>query len=138
MAVELPTSAGGVTFSDRRLHRRDGEATFDLRVYVALSLAGHHKIASATAAYSVDENELESLPAVEATLRGANIAKTTFAVAAGHAADVFHGDEVRTNTLRRTIIPLVLSTLKEAYGDARAARTQRDPPRRAPRPRRKR
>jgi CO/xanthine dehydrogenase FAD-binding subunit len=136
LAVELPTNGIGVSFSDRRLHRRDGPATFDLRVYVALSLAGHHKIEAATVAYSVDAAELATLPTVEATLRGANIAKTTFAVAARHAADVFHGDEVRANTLRRTIIPLVLSTLKEAYADARAARTQPEPPRRTTRRRR--
>ena len=84
--------------------------------------------------YSVDDAELTPLAGVEATLRGAQIAKTTFAVAARHAADVFHGDDVRTSTLRRTIIPLVLSTLKEAYADARAARTQPEPPRRTTRP----
>lgn len=136
LAVELPTNSTGISFSDRRLQRKDGPATFDLRVYVALSLAGHHKIDAATVAYSVDAMELATLPMVEATLRGANIAKTTFAVAARHAADVFHGDEVRANTLRRTIIPLVLSTLKEAYADARAARTQPEPPQRTTRHRR--
>jgi len=127
VAVELPTRGGpSVSFGDRRLYRRDGKASFDLRVYAALTLAGHHKIASAQVAYSVDESDLTPLPAVEATLRGAQIAKATFAVAARHAADVFHGDEVRANTLRRTIIPLVLSTLKDAYNDARAKRTQRE------------
>jgi CO/xanthine dehydrogenase FAD-binding subunit len=130
VAVEVETRGPSVSFGDRRLHRRDGEATFDLRVYAALTLAAHHKIAAAQVAYSVDASELTPLPAVEATLRGAQIAKTTFADAARHAADAFHGDEVRANTLRRSIIPLVLSTLKDAYDDACANLTQREGQRR--------
>ena len=66
------------------------------------------------------------MPAVEATLRGAHIARTTFPDASRHAANLFRGDDVRSNTLRRTIIPLVLAALKEAYADARASRNQRD------------
>jgi hypothetical protein len=89
-------------------------------------LAGHHRIGAATTVYSVDGAEALPMPAVDATLRGAIIGKTTFADAARHAADFFRGDDVRANTLRRTIIPLVLSALKEAYADARATRTQRD------------
>jgi CO/xanthine dehydrogenase FAD-binding subunit len=131
LAVELQTRGGPrVSFGDRRLFKRDGEASFDLRVYAALTLANHHKIANATVGYAVDDAELASLPGVEAILRGAQIARTTFAVAARHAADVFHGDDLRTSTLRRSIIPLVLSTLKDAYADARAAETQREQRRR--------
>jgi hypothetical protein len=48
------------------------------------------------------------------------IAKGTFAGAARHAADAFRGDDEKTNVLRRTIIPLVLSALKEAYDSSRA------------------
>jgi hypothetical protein len=47
------------------------------------------------------------------------IAKGTFASAARHAADAFRGDDEKTNVLRRTIIPLVLSALKEAYDASR-------------------
>jgi len=131
LAVELQTRGGpSVSFGDRRLYRRDGDASFDLRVYAALTLANHHKIETATVGYAVDDAELTPLSAVEATLRGAQIARTTLAIASRHAADVFHGDDVRTSTLRRTIIPLVLSTLKDAYADARAARTQREQRRR--------
>jgi CO/xanthine dehydrogenase FAD-binding subunit len=119
LAIELRDGDAPVVFGDRRLRRRDGAATFDLRVYAALSLSGH-RISTATVAYAVDATAPATMPAVEATLRGANIGKSTFAVAARHAADVFRGDEVRTNTLRRTIIPLVLSALKDAYAEARA------------------
>jgi CO/xanthine dehydrogenase FAD-binding subunit len=126
IAVEVPAHPPNVYFGDRRIRRRDGKASFDLRVYAALLLSGHHRIATATVAYSVDDSEPAAMPAVEATLRGAHIARTTFPDASRHAADFFRGDDVRANTLRRTIIPLVLAALKEAYADARASRNQRD------------
>jgi CO/xanthine dehydrogenase FAD-binding subunit len=122
LAVELQGRGPHVWFGDRSLKRRDGQASFDLRVYAALTLAGHHRIAVATIAYTLDGAHPAGLPEVDATLRNAHIGRNTFADAARHAADVFHGEDVRSNTLRRTIIPLVLSTLKEAYAEARAQR----------------
>jgi CO/xanthine dehydrogenase FAD-binding subunit len=124
LAVELGGPGPRVWFGDRSIARRDGAASFDLRVYAALALAGH-RVTAATVAYTLDGAHPTPLTAVEATLRGAHIGRTTFADAARHAADVFHGEDVRSNTLRRTIIPLVLSTLKEAYAEARARRTER-------------
>lgn len=118
LAVELHGRNATITFGDRRIRRRDGSASFDLRIYAALSVRGH-SIRSATVAYALDGGPPQPLPAVDATLRGAQIGRSTFADAARHAADVFRGDDVRANTLRRTIIPLVLSTLKEAYAAAR-------------------
>jgi CO/xanthine dehydrogenase FAD-binding subunit len=126
LAVELRADSPRVYFGDRRIRRRDGKASFELRVYAALQLAGHHRIGSANVVYAVDDAEPLPMPAVAATLRGAIIGKTTFADASRHAADFFRGDDVRANTLRRTIIPLVLSALKEAHADARATRVQRD------------
>jgi CO/xanthine dehydrogenase FAD-binding subunit len=123
LAVEL-RSAGAptVTFGDRRIRRDDGAATFDLRVFVALDLVGVHRIGSATVAYCLDGEAPVQLQAVEAALRGAMIAKGTFSNAARHAADAFRSDDVKANTLRRTIIPLVLSALKDAYTASRATR----------------
>ena len=37
------------------------------------------------------------------------------------AADAFRGDDEKTSVLRRTIIPLVLSALKDAYDASRPA-----------------
>lgn len=122
LAVELRTGSSHVTFGDRRIRRRDGAATFELRVFVALNLIGVHRIGSATVAYCVDGEEPVSLQAVDAALRDAMIAKGTFSNAARHAADAFRSDDVKSNTLRRTIIPLVLSALKDAYTASRASR----------------
>lgn len=119
LAIELRPNASPVVFGDRHIRRRDGAATFDLRVYAALALSGN-RIVSATIAHSVDGGPPAAMPAVSGTLRGATVGTTTFADAARHAADVFRGDDVRSNTLRRTIIPLVLSALKDTYADARA------------------
>jgi CO/xanthine dehydrogenase FAD-binding subunit len=119
IAVELRAGAPPVYFGDRRLRRRDGAATFELRVFVALALAGFHRIGSATVAYSLDGSAPVPLPAVEASLRGSMIGKTTFADAARSASEAFRGDNVHANTLRRTIIPLVLSALKDAHAAAR-------------------
>jgi hypothetical protein len=64
------------------------------------------------------------MPAVNERLRDVQIAKTTFADAARAAADTFRGDDERTNVLRRTIMPLLLSALGDAYASARAARSR--------------
>ena len=120
LAVVLRVDRPAVWFGNRRINRRDGEATFELRVFVALTFSGLHRIASAAIAYSIDGAAPSALAQVEGDLRGANIAKTTFADAARRSAEAFRGDNVHTNTLRRTIIPLVLSSLKDAYAAARS------------------
>lgn len=120
LAVVLHADRPAVWFGNRRINRRDGEATFELRVFVALTFSELHRIASAAIAYSLDGGSPIALGPVEADLRGANIAKSTFANAARRSADAFRGDNVHTSTLRRTIIPLVLSALKDAYAAARA------------------
>ena len=81
---------------------------------VALSLAGFHRIGTAHVAYTLDGAAF-ALPNVTAMLAGAMVARGTFAAAARCAADAFAGDDERTNVLRRTIVPLVLSALKDAY-----------------------
>jgi CO/xanthine dehydrogenase FAD-binding subunit len=128
LAVTLAANLPKVAFADRRIRRRDGVATFELRVFVALVLSGMHRIGSATVAYTLDGAAPVALPQVADPLSGAMIAKGTFAGAARLAADAFRGDDEKTNVLRRTIIPLVLSALKEAYDSSRAgvpAKTRR-------------
>ena len=89
-------------------------------MFVALVLSGVHRIGTATVAYMLDGAAPVALGGVAEPLAGAMIAKGTFAGAARHAADAFRGDDEKTNVLRRTIIPLVLSALKEAYDSSRA------------------
>ena len=120
LAVVLRADRPAVWFGNRRIKRRDGEATFELTVFVALTFSGLHRIATAAIAYSLDGAAPIALAVVEAELRGANIAKSTFPAAARRSADAFRGDNVHANTLRRTIVPLVLSALKDAYAAARA------------------
>ena len=122
VAVTLRRDLPAIWFGDRRLVRRDGKASFELRVHVALVPAGPHRIGRATIAYGIDGGPPLLLPEVAALLDGTLIAKTTFAHAARLAADAFHGDDERTNVLRRTIIPLLLSALKDAYATSRPAR----------------
>jgi CO/xanthine dehydrogenase FAD-binding subunit len=129
LAVTLSSTLPSVSFGDRRIRRRDGAATFDLRVFVALALAGFHRIDTATVAYTLDGDAPLPLSGVTAHLAGAMIAKGTFAEAARLAADAFHGDDEKTSVLRRTVIPLTLSALKEAYDASRAAHPE-PPPRR--------
>ncbi len=119
IAVMLKADAPKVAFADRRIRRRDGVATFELRVFVALVLSNVHRIANATIAYTLDGGPPVALATVAEALTGAMIAKGTFAGAARHAADAFRGDDEKTNVQRRTIIPLVLSALKEAYDSSR-------------------
>jgi CO/xanthine dehydrogenase FAD-binding subunit len=126
LAVTLNAELPKVAFADRRIRRRDGVATFELRVFVALALTGVHRIGNATVAYTLDGGAPVALTNVAEPLTGAMIAKGTFAGAARHAADAFRGDDEKTNVLRRTIIPLVLSALKEAYDSSRAG----EPPKR--------
>ncbi len=121
LAVTLKAELPKVSFADRRIRRRDGVATFELRVFVALALSGVHRIGTATVAYMLDGETPVPLAAVADPLTGTMIAKGTFAGAARHAADAFRGDDEKTNVLRRTIIPLVLSALKEAYDASRPA-----------------
>jgi CO/xanthine dehydrogenase FAD-binding subunit len=116
LAADLPK----VAFGERRIRRRDGVATFELRVFVALVLSAVHRIGTATVAYTLDGAPPVALTEVAETLTGTMIAKGTFAGAARLAADAFRGDDEKTNVLRRTIIPLVLSALKEAYDSSRA------------------
>jgi CO/xanthine dehydrogenase FAD-binding subunit len=120
LAVTLAADLPKVAFADRRIRRRDGVATFELRVFVALVLSGVHRITTATIAYTLDGAPPVALTQVAEPLAGAMIAKGTFAGAARLAADAFRGDDEKTNVLRRTIIPLVLSALKEAYDSSRA------------------
>jgi CO/xanthine dehydrogenase FAD-binding subunit len=120
LAVTLAADLPKVAFADRRIRRRDGVATFELRVFVALLLSGVHRIGTATVAYTLDGAPPVALTGVAEPLTGTMIAKGTFAGAARHAADAFRGDDEKTNVLRRTIIPLVLSALKEAYDSSRA------------------
>jgi CO/xanthine dehydrogenase FAD-binding subunit len=120
LAVTLAADLPKVAFADRRIRRRDGVATFELRVFVALVLAGVHRIATATVAYTLDGAQPVALTQVADPLAGAMIAKGTFADAARLAADAFRGDDEKTNVLRRTVIPLVLAALKEAYDSSRA------------------
>ena len=119
LAVTLGTNLPQVSFGDRRLQRRDGRASIDLHVFVALTLSGYHRIGIANVAYAVDGGEPIPFTAVSATLCGAMIGRSTFAEAARQAADIFEGDDERTNVLRRTVIPLLLSAFKDAYADAR-------------------
>ncbi len=121
VAVTLRRDAPVVWFGDRRIKRRDGLASFDLRVHVALALSGAHRIERATIAHGIDGGPPVPMPDVAAELNGSMIAKTTFAHAARRAADTFRGDDERTNVLRRTIIPLMLSALNDAYRASRAA-----------------
>ncbi len=122
VSVRLARDLPAIWFGDRRIARRDGAASFDLRVHVALAPSGPHRIGRATIAYGIDGGPPQLLPEVAALLDGTPIAKTTFANAARRAADAFRGDDERTNVLRRTIIPLLLSALKEAYSASRPAR----------------
>jgi CO/xanthine dehydrogenase FAD-binding subunit len=126
LAVTLNANLPKVAFADRRIRRKDGVATFELRIFVALALNGVHRIGTATVAYTLDGGSPVDLTDVAAPLAGAMIAKGTFASAARHAADAFRGDDEKTNVLRRTIIPLVLSALKEAYDGSR----ENEPPKR--------
>jgi CO/xanthine dehydrogenase FAD-binding subunit len=120
LAVTLTAELPKVAFADRRIRRRDGVATFELRVFVALVLSGVHRITQATVAYTLDGAPPVALAQVAETLTGTMIAKGTLASAARHAGDAFRGDDEKTNVLRRTIIPLVLSALKEAYDSSRS------------------
>jgi len=124
LAVTLAAGVPKVAFADRCIRRKDGVATFDLAVFVALALAGVHRIGTATVAYALDGGGSVALTDVTGPLTGAMIAKGTFAGAARHAADAFRGDDEKTNVLRRTIVPLVLSALNEAYDSSRVG----DPP----------
>jgi CO/xanthine dehydrogenase FAD-binding subunit len=121
LAVTLKAQLPKVAFADRRIRRKDGVATFELRVFVALALSGVHRVGTATIAYTLDGSVPVELTSVAEALTGAMIAKGTFPDAARHAADAFRGDDEKTSVLRRTIIPLVLSALKEAYDSSRAA-----------------
>lgn len=121
LAVTLKADLPKVAFADRRIRRRDGVATFELRVFVALVLSGVHRIGIATVAYTLDGGPPVPLTNVAEPLTGAMIAKGTFADAARHAADAFRGDDEKTSVMRRTIIPLVLSALKEAYDSSRTS-----------------
>ena len=123
VALTLRRDVATVWFGDRRITRRDGPASFELRVHVALALGGAHRILRATVAHGINGGPPLPLPGVAAELSGAMIAKTTFAAAARHAAETFRGDDERTNVLRRTIIPLTLSALNDAYAASRANRT---------------
>ena len=120
LAVVLGAGLPEVAFGDRRIRRRDGVASFELRVFVGLSLAGFHRIGTAHVAYTLDGTAVP-LPNVAAMLAGAMVARGTFAAAARGAADAFSGDDERTNVLRRTIVPLVLSALKDAYAAKRCS-----------------
>jgi CO/xanthine dehydrogenase FAD-binding subunit len=86
-----------------------------------------HRVGTATIAYTLDDGPPVALTEVAEALTGAMIAKGTFAGAARHAAGAFRGDDEKTSVVRRTIIPLVLSALKEAYDSSRAS----EPPPRA-------
>jgi CO/xanthine dehydrogenase FAD-binding subunit len=122
VAVTLRGAPPAVWFGDRRIKRADGKASFELRVHVALALSGAHRIGRAQVAYALDGGAPVALAGVAAALRGSTIAKATFADAARAAAETFRGDDERTNVLRRTIIPLLLSAFNDAYAAARAAR----------------
>jgi CO/xanthine dehydrogenase FAD-binding subunit len=121
LAVTLRAELPKVAFADRRIRRRDGVATFELRVFVALVLAGVHRIGNAMVSYTLDGSAPVALAGVAEPLNGSMIARGTLADAARQAADAFRGDDEKTNVLRRTIIPLVLSALKEAYDSSRPA-----------------
>lgn len=115
LAVTLPATLPDVAFGDRRIRRRDGAATFELRVFVSLALAGFHRIGEAIVAYTLDGGPPEPLAGAHEVLAGAMIARRTFAAAARRAAEAFTGDDEKTSVLRRTIIPLTLSALNDAY-----------------------
>jgi CO/xanthine dehydrogenase FAD-binding subunit len=121
LAVTLAAVLPKVAFGDRRIRRRDGAATFELRVFVALGIAGFHRIGEATVAYALDGGAPVALAAAGEALAGTMIARRTFAGAAHRAADAFVGDDEKTSVLRRTIVPLVLSALNDAYRASRAS-----------------
>jgi CO/xanthine dehydrogenase FAD-binding subunit len=120
LAVTLGTALPKVAFGDRRIRRRDGAATFELRVFVALGIAGFHRIGEATVAYTLDGGPPVALTGARDALAGAMIARRTFGAAAHRAADAFGGEDEKTSVLRRTIVPLVLSALNDAYHASRA------------------
>jgi CO/xanthine dehydrogenase FAD-binding subunit len=119
LAVELPVDLPPLAFSDRRMRRRDGKASFDLRVFAALEMASPHRIDTATVAYTIDDGPLVGIQAVDEMLDGTVIARGTFAAAARRAADAFDGTDERTSVLRRSIVALTLSALSDAYAHSR-------------------
>ena len=123
VAVTLHGDRPAVSFGARRIRRRDGAASFDLDVHVALALSRTQRIARAVLAHRIDGGPPVMLPSVAAQLEGNLAGKSTFADAARRAADAFEGDDERTSVLRRTIIPLTLSALNDAYAAAAASRS---------------
>jgi len=67
-----------VSFADRRIRRKDGVATFELRVFVALALSGVHRVGTATIACTLDGGAPVALTSVAEALTGAMIAKARF------------------------------------------------------------
>ncbi len=128
VSITLGATTQSVWFGDRRLKRRDGAASFELHVHVALALTGH-RVVRATVAYSLDGGSPVLMPAISTELGGSVIGKSTFANAARRGADAFRGDDERTNVLRRTIIPLLLSAFNDAYTASRGScRSLSQPP----------
>ena len=85
LAVTLAANLPKVAFADRRISRRDGVATFELRVFLALILSGVHRIGTADVAYTLDGAPPVALPGVIESLNNTMIAKGTFAGAARRA-----------------------------------------------------
>ena len=75
LAVKLKADLPRVAFADRRIRRRDGVATFELRVFVALMLAGVHRIGTATVSYTIDGGAPVALTGVTESLGDTMIAQ---------------------------------------------------------------
>lgn len=118
--VAVAPAPRGLGIAERRRATSDGAASYALGLTAALRITPLARFDGVRILMEID-GRLRRLDDAEAVLRGARCDRDLFPLAARAAAAGIETSDARTSALARTVQPLVLAVLRDAFAAARAA-----------------
>jgi CO/xanthine dehydrogenase FAD-binding subunit len=118
VTIDVPPIRAGLGVAQRRRTTRDGDASFTLGVTVALRVSMLARFENVRIVLDIDGTRCRAGEA-EAMLERARCDRDLFAGAARSAATVLRAVDARTSAAARSLQPLVLACLRDAFASAR-------------------
>lgn len=118
--IAVAPAPRGLGIAERRRTTNDGAASYALGVTAALRITPLARFAGVRLLVELD-GRVRRLTGAEALLEGARCDRDLFPEAARAAGAAIETTDARTSALARSVLPLALSVLREAFAEARAA-----------------
>lgn len=118
--IAIPPPAPGIGIAERRRATQDGAASFALGVSVALRVSLLGRFERVRVLVDLD-GAVRRTPAAEAALEGQRCERDRFPDVARLAAAAIPPDDARSSAIARSLLPLALAALRDAFAAARPA-----------------